>query len=197
MKSFPVFLILGGFLLSGCATSYDSGMNVMQYSPNLWRISFNGNRFTDSQRAQDFALLRASEITIESGQRYFAILSDNESVSTAHIVVPGHAYTTGNAEGTVNGTTYGNNFYGNADMNYSANTTYIPPRDIVVRFPHSTMFVRVLTNEVPNSFDAQFLTNQIVTRYHVKFAAKRSPAPTTLNLNDTVPGNGAETAVKP
>ncbi len=63
-----VFLLLASvfslWFLSGCATSYQQrgfagGYSETQLAPDVFRVNFEGNGYTSSERAQDFALLRA------------------------------------------------------------------------------------------------------------------------------------------
>src|SRR5438128_1156200 len=86
-------------LLSGCATSYQSngftgGYSETRLAPDVFRVVFNGNGYTSGERAQDFALLRASDLTIQGGCSYFAIIDEKNSTSTSSFTTPGHAQTT-------------------------------------------------------------------------------------------------------
>lgn len=66
------FLLIGGFsllLLEGCATSHQEkgftgGYSETQLAPDVFRVNFAGNGYTSSERAQDFALLRAAELSL-------------------------------------------------------------------------------------------------------------------------------------
>ena len=60
--------------ISSCATSYQSqgmsgGYVDTQLSETLWKVSVNGNGYTSSSQVGDYALLRASELTIEKGYK--------------------------------------------------------------------------------------------------------------------------------
>jgi hypothetical protein len=66
-------------LLASCATPYQAqtrsgGYTDRQLAPGIYRITFQGNRFTTSLRAKDFALRRAAEVTLDSGAAYFLII---------------------------------------------------------------------------------------------------------------------------
>lgn len=74
-------------MLAGCggATRYQDrnwtgGLLVTQLNENLYSVHFSGNGFTHQARAYDFALLKASEITIQKGYQYFDII-DSTTVS--------------------------------------------------------------------------------------------------------------------
>lgn len=76
-------LVLFGALatvLSGCATATaykpagsDGGYSETMYAPEIFRVHFNGNENTPVERSRDFALLRAADLTIQHGYRYFTV----------------------------------------------------------------------------------------------------------------------------
>jgi len=75
MKKLILFSLI---FLSGCATSYhptsfSGGYTETQLAENIWRVSFEGNGYTRQQRAEDFALLRCAEVTLEKGFTHFAL----------------------------------------------------------------------------------------------------------------------------
>ena len=51
------------------------GYSEVQNSPTIFRVSFYGNSITSHEMAEDFALLRSAEVTLEQGHRYFVILN--------------------------------------------------------------------------------------------------------------------------
>jgi len=109
MKKF----IIGAALLAltGCAT-YGDTTESQQLGSDVHRISMRGNAFNKTTDAQDFALLKAAEVAIDSGNKYFVI--SNTQDKTRH-----NSYTT---QGTSTSNTYGTataNAYGNQ---------YIPPQ---------------------------------------------------------------------
>jgi hypothetical protein len=68
------------FALGGCnATPYQSlrhngGFSDHPLGHGLFKISFQGNRFTPDSEAKDFTLLRCSEIALLNGCHYFEII---------------------------------------------------------------------------------------------------------------------------
>lgn len=67
-------------LMAACATGYQSsgftgGFKNTQLSPDVFRVSFSGNAFTSSDRVQDFALLRAAELTLANNAQYFTVIT--------------------------------------------------------------------------------------------------------------------------
>ena len=67
--------------VTGCATSYQSsgptgGYGDTQLAPDAFRVVFSGNAYSTDEQAQDYALLRASQVTIQHGFTCFAITSE-------------------------------------------------------------------------------------------------------------------------
>jgi hypothetical protein len=81
-------LLFGSVLLalSGCATSYQpynivtGGLTETKLGPDLVRIVFHGNSSTSKERAQDFALLRAADLSLQAGFPYFTIQNEKSDV---------------------------------------------------------------------------------------------------------------------
>ena len=64
--------------LAGCATEYapshgGDGYSETQLSETSFQITFRGNTKTTPERAYDFAMLRAAEITISKGRQFFKV----------------------------------------------------------------------------------------------------------------------------
>ena len=120
-----------------------------------FQIRFAGNGYTSSERAQDFALLRAADLTLTHGFRYFAIANSAEGSSISSVTLPGTSYTTGNV------TRYGNTAVG------SATTTYIPPTSIPIIKPRAGILIRCFQQRPPAGyvFDASFLSQSIRAKY--------------------------------
>lgn len=76
--------------LAGCAARYkpDSGwgggFSDTQLDKNLFRVVYNGTGNARTERVEEWALLRASELTLKHGFSYFAITDGGtrEDVST-------------------------------------------------------------------------------------------------------------------
>jgi len=82
----------------------------MQLAPDVFRVSFLGNAVSSPERVQDFAILRASEVTLQHDYRYFGIMRSTEGVDIHSYSTPGTITTTGTFSGG----------------NYYATSTYIP-----------------------------------------------------------------------
>lgn len=66
-------------LVAACATPYlpakgGKGYEDSQVAADEFRVSFQGNGQASSQQANDFALLRAAQVTREHGFGYFAVI---------------------------------------------------------------------------------------------------------------------------
>ena len=150
-------------LLTGCATPYSStgflgGYSDTVLAPDVYRISFQGNGYTSKERTQDFALLRAADLTLSHGYRYFGLINESEGGRGGVINTPGYAYTTGNAYAI------GNAVYG------SARTTYIPGASIPFFFPESGLLIRCFHERPAGAFalDASFVSSSLRAKYQIK-----------------------------
>jgi len=100
-----------GVALGGCATGYhrerfSGGFSETQLDYNMWRVSFAGNGYTNSERAADFALLRGAELALNGGFTHFAIADAASSTSDALITTPTQSFTTGAHTTTYGGYTF-------------------------------------------------------------------------------------------
>src|SRR5262245_15060327 len=87
-------------LVTACATPYQStgfsgGFSETRLAPDVFRVNFSGNGYTSAERAQDFAFLRAAELTLAAGFKYFVPLKEASSTTVSTITTPGFASTTG------------------------------------------------------------------------------------------------------
>lgn len=80
MKLFFKFISYTFFMLilASCATSYQrsgltGGYSETKLGENIWSISFQGNGYTNDERASDFTLLRSAEVCLENGYSFFII----------------------------------------------------------------------------------------------------------------------------
>jgi hypothetical protein len=149
--------------LGGCATGYQSsgfsgGFSETQLAPDVFRISFAGNGFTSGERAQDFAMLRAADLSVKHGFTHFAVINEANSMARQTITTPGQSYTTGNVN-VVGGRAY-----------YSAQSTYVPGANIDVFKPRSGLLIRCFRGQPKGTygFDARFLQSSIRAKYRLK-----------------------------
>ena len=66
-------------LAAGCATTYTSadegfgGYSEIRLAPDSYRVLIEGNGFTSRAEAEQFAMRRCAELTLEQGKRYFIL----------------------------------------------------------------------------------------------------------------------------
>lgn len=97
MKTLTIAMVIAG--ISACAAppeyqaadTYGYGYSERQLSPDQYRIHFR-SRGDDTAQAMDYAMLRASELTIEQGFDWFDVASretllDHERVTNTHPAV--------------------------------------------------------------------------------------------------------------
>lgn len=149
-------------LFAGCATPYQpmgftGGYADTQLAPDVFRVSFSGNGATSSDRAQDFALLRAAEICLTHGYKYFAVISAADQSRTQLHVMPGSSYTTGSVTG-----------FGSM-ATYSGTTSYSPPQIYNIHKPGLGLIVRGFGEKPDNMnvFDGEFLIKALRTKYQI------------------------------
>ena len=74
-------------MVSSCSTPYQSygvavgGYTETQISETVWKVSAAGNAVTSSLKLNDYALLRASELTINKGYKYFVVVNKQRNGS--------------------------------------------------------------------------------------------------------------------
>jgi len=91
MKKLSICLF--AFLFFCCATGYQSsgfrgGFEETQLDDNVFKISFKGNAYTSKEKANDFNLLRCSEVTLKNNFKYFVIKekSDFSKTTTDYVM---------------------------------------------------------------------------------------------------------------
>jgi hypothetical protein len=149
--------------LVACATGYHQpgftgGYSDTQLAPDVFRITFQGNGYTSPDRAQDFALLRAAELTLSHGYRYFGIVNETAGGNTSSFTTGGQSYTSGHA------TVVGSSVYG------AATTTYIAPQTFTFFKPRSGLMIRCFATRPEGgfAFDAAFISNSVRAKYKIK-----------------------------
>jgi len=150
-------------LSSGCATSYHSsgytgGYSDTQLAPDIFRVVFRGNAYSHAERVQDFALLRASELVLQHGFGYFAIIDESNSSTPVVFNTPGQSYTTGS--GSVVGNT----------VQYSGQTTYYPGETYTLYKPRTGLLIKAFVAKPEGifAFDAAFLQQSVKGKYRIK-----------------------------
>lgn len=150
-------------ILSACATSYQSkgltgGFSETKLAPDTVQIRFNGNGYTKRERTNDFAMLRAAEVCLESGYNYFVVLSGGTSSdSNTYVSGGGPSYTTGQV------TNYGYGNYG-----YSGTTYRSAPTVNTITRHETALTVKFFKSKPMNGgYDARFITQSIRAKYKI------------------------------
>lgn len=98
----PVALLVSILALSsfsGCSTgrtyhSFDSfwslGYNDTRMGEDTWSVSYRGYEISQSE-ANDYAMLRAAEVTSSAGFKYFTLIGEQNS-STSSVIGSGYVY---------------------------------------------------------------------------------------------------------
>lgn len=174
---YRLFVLAAVILLGACTTAYQErgltgGFSDMRLSQDMYRVTFEGNGFTPSDRAADLALMRAAELTVEQGAEHFAIVDSAGRVTESTITTPTTASTTGSVD-----------IYGNL----TANTTIYGGNSYQITRPSAQMTILVV--EKPEMFDghlydAGVLLRAIGNRYDIESRAT-SPGSATLSRDST------------
>jgi hypothetical protein len=87
-----IVFVLSFMVLCGCtpyqSSGFGGGYSETQLAPNVYKVSFRGNGYTDSERVADFALLRAADLGLQHGFSHFVILNNADAVNEGTIYQP-------------------------------------------------------------------------------------------------------------
>ena len=126
-----------GALLAACSTAYKEegfggGYSDIPLAQNVVQVSARGNGYTSEEKVRKIALVRAADITIQSGFSTVVILGVNErSSSSVGGYVPGTNQSTTTGQATV----YGNNAFGSAST-----SGYFTPASPIIVTKHKASF---------------------------------------------------------
>ncbi len=172
-------LALTCLLMTGCILPYApygpfGGYTDTELAPDLYRVVFHGNNHTSRERTEDMTLLRASELTLNEGFSYFAILQAQNGDEGLTINQPGYAQTyaqgTGMSQGVASFGSYGATYSGSSMAQAQATTFYRPPSQIFISYPVTCITVKAFKTK-PNkifTFDAAFLVRTLKPKYGIK-----------------------------
>ena len=90
--------------LAGCATPYRpngfaGGYSSVRIQNDIFRVVFNGNGFIHQSAVQHGALVRAAEITVQSGRNYFRVINGNTDIRKTDVFIPGQTFVNSNTTG--------------------------------------------------------------------------------------------------
>lgn len=83
-----LLLILATLLVSACSTKYQQkgwfgdGYSEIITNPDTFIVNFSGNSSTSHEKVLQYALLRASELTLERGYNYFVVTRSEDRTSS-------------------------------------------------------------------------------------------------------------------
>lgn len=149
--------------LAGCATTYQpqsltGGFDEVQLDTNVFRVTFKGNGFTSSERAEDLALLRSADLALKHGFTHFVIVEGKSRAELGVATMPTQSTTTG----TVN--FQGNTAYG------QANTVTSGGQAFLIRRPSSTNTILCFQGKPDIGgmvYDARFVFGSLGKKYGV------------------------------
>tara|TARA_B100000161_G_C33517265_1_gene399347 strand:- start:370 stop:1014 length:645 start_codon:yes stop_codon:yes gene_type:complete len=155
---FSIIIIL--FLVS-CgtqyqATSWTGGYSETQLGENMFKVYFQGNGYTSSQKAADMCLLRCAEICIEKGYKYFAIIDASEKTTQSSFTTPIQTHTTGTV-----------NYYGGNTLYGSSNSFTTGGQTFLVSKPSANNTIVMLNEKQKEgiTYDAKFLYESLGKKY--------------------------------
>ena len=156
-------LLLMGSLATGCMTPYQplgytGGYTDTQLGENVFRITFRGNVEVSKDRAADYSLLRAAEIALANGFRYFVISDSKVESNIFTYTTPTQSSTTGSAH------VIGNSVYGST-------TTTTTGGGVGTGSTPSATNIILCYKEKPDVtgivFDAEFVAKSIRKKYGI------------------------------
>jgi hypothetical protein len=127
-------------MLASCATSYQpqsftGGYSEYLTAPDEAVITFHGNGYTSAERVGQMTALRAAEVTLQHGYRYFIATGIFDQSTNSSFTTPGFANTYGSVFG------YGNYATG------SATTVFTPPQTFNIYKPAISVTIRMSNDE--------------------------------------------------
>jgi hypothetical protein len=159
MKYLAILMIV---FIAGCASSYQpngisGGYSEIRLADDTYKVSFRGNGYTSAEKATDLAMLRAADLTLMNGYRYFVVVDSSDSLNTTYN--PGSQ----RYETQIIGYDTGNYIYGEARTTQTGVQAYTTSK------PRSTNTI-VMLNEKPSSFsyDASYIYSSLKAAYGVK-----------------------------
>lgn len=147
--------------LAGCSSTYQpdgfsGGFSETALGRDFYKVTFNGNGYTSSEKANDFAILRAAELALEGGYKHLIITdSDTQITSTGgNSYVPKPYNDSGFARGFAAGS--------GATLPIKINK---PTSTIYARFVNAT---REMIEKNPNILDASFIAKSIKNKHKIE-----------------------------
>lgn len=111
-KTVKVMVLVSSLImLSGCISQdytreqFSSSLTETQLGPNIWKVRFSGGGTWSMASAEDHALLRCADITLQNGSKFFLIASSGATTTNGSVSMPTTSTTTfvGNTAYTTGG----------------------------------------------------------------------------------------------
>lgn len=153
-------------LLVSCATPYQKldytgGHQFGRTGTNTFVVAFLANAYTPYRKASDFAWLRAAEVTLEHGYKWFTVVGERDVSGEGSMQLPTVSSTTGVYSGNT----------------FSATTTHMPAT-MHLKYPGTELAIECYMEpptgaHVSKSYDAAVVVKDIKKKYLLK---QNSPA---------------------
>lgn len=138
---------------------FTGGYSETKLQDDVYEIFFRGNAYISGEEVRDYALLRASEVALENGYKFFAMLEGKDSIKT-------QAYTT-----PMQANTYGSvNMYGNTGT-YSGTTYYSGGQTHIYNKPRTSLTIQCF-KEKPDTTAFIYDATQIKENLRLKYKLK-------------------------
>ncbi len=159
-KKLAIIFLVSILFFSGCATPIgyykakdsEGGYSETKMQEGVYSIEFKGNSDTSVQRVLDFAYLRAADLTLKNGYKYFTVSNQKTDRTTTSSSVPE----------TTPLECIGQNCYGNRYTTWR-NFTYQAPFTYLMVECHKEL----PANASGTVFDASQVKANVQTQYHI------------------------------
>lgn len=77
-------IVIALLLAAGCATGYHEsnlagGFSDTQLQDDTFRVYFHGNAFTTPEQMSDYTMLRAAEVALDHGFKFFVVADEKQT----------------------------------------------------------------------------------------------------------------------
>ena len=140
LKNYLIAFVFAVLFIQGCATPYQKqgltgGFSESQLDTNVFKVSFEGNGYTNEERASDFTLLRSAELSLQNNFKYFSIIDDKSRMTNTS------QYTAGRVNYSGSYASYGGTSY-NVSRPSTSNTIVCYTKKPNNIFTYNASFIR-------------------------------------------------------
>lgn len=148
--------------LVGCSSGYKpngftGGFSESRLDETVYRVSYQGNAYTSLEKASDFAMMRAAELTVRAGYDWFAVMDSSNQTSQTTYTTPKYYQTQGSAYVS------GNN------ININTTTREYGGQQYVITKPGQSIIVKMFEDKPQNifTFDPIYVYGQMYDKWNV------------------------------